>query len=120
MLRYDTPVQVTSRWADEETEIAGVPIGKHREAILLLGAACRDPRRFAEPDRFLPDRPDNQPLSFGGGAHFCLGAALARMEAHVAFPLLLSRFAKIELAGTPTRRDRLTLNGYATLPVTLG
>jgi cytochrome P450 len=119
MLRYDTPVHVTSRWADEETEIAGVPIPQHREAILLLGAACRDPERFTDPDRFIPDRPDNQPLSFGGGAHFCLGAGLARLQAQVAFPLLLSRFTTLEPAGPPTRRDRLTLNGYATLPITL-
>jgi cytochrome P450 len=85
--------------------------------LILLGAANRDPTRFAEPARFDPDRPGNAPLSFGGGAHFCLGAALARLEAQVAFPLLLGRFPDLGPAGEPVRRDRLTLRGYASLPI---
>ncbi|KAA2261529.1 cytochrome P450 [Solihabitans fulvus] len=120
MLRYDPPVHVTSRWADRDTEIAGVPVPQGREAILAIGSACRDPARFERPDEFVPERPDNQPLSFGAGPHFCLGAALARMQAQLAFPLLLNRFPGLALSGPPTRRDRLTLHGYATLPVMIG
>ncbi|TQJ05872.1 cytochrome P450 [Amycolatopsis cihanbeyliensis] len=117
MLRYDTPVHVTSRWAEADTEISGVEIARHREAILLLGSACRDPDRFEAPDRFLPERPGNQPLSFGAGPHFCLGAALARIQAQVAFPVLLNRFPGLATAAEPVRRDRLTMNGYAELPI---
>ena len=76
--------------------------------------------RFAEPDVFDPARADNQPLSFGAGAHYCLGAALARMEAQIALPMLLGRLPGLALAGDPVRRDRLTLRGYAELPVTAG
>jgi cytochrome P450 len=117
MLRYDPPVHVASRWAEADTEIAGEPVSKGREAIVLLGAASRDPERFPDPGAFRPGRPDNQPLSFGAGPHFCLGAALARLQASVAFPLLLKRFPNMAAAGDRTRVDRLTTNGFAQLPV---
>jgi len=87
--------------------------------ITLLGAGNRDPRRFTDPARFDPMRPDGGPLSFGGGAHFCIGAALARLEGAVAFPRLLNRFPKISAAGEPTRRDTLVLRGFDALPVTI-
>lgn len=118
MLRYDPPVHVASRWAEADTEIAGEPVGKGREAIVLLGAASRDPERFPDPGEFRPGRPDNQSLSFGAGPHFCLGSALARLQASVVFPLLLTRFPDLAPAGTPTRLDRLTMNGFAELPIT--
>lgn len=117
MLRFDSPVQLTSRWTRKPASLNGTWVGRGAEVLLLIGAANRDPRRFADPDRFEPSRPGNQPLSFCGGAHYCLGAALARLEAQVAFALLAERFPALELAGVPTRRDRLTLRGYATLPV---
>jgi len=85
----------------------------------VLGAGNRDPRRFGEPGRFDPARGDGGPLSFGGGAHFCIGAALARLEGAVAFPRLLSRFPRIAPAGEPVRRDTLLLRGFDTLPVTV-
>jgi len=66
------------------------------------------------------DRPDNAPLSFGGGIHFCLGAPLARLEAQVAFPAVLGRFPRLELAGEPQRRDSLTLRGLTRLPIKTG
>jgi len=59
------------------------------------------------------------PLSFGGGAHFCIGAALARLEGTVAFPRLLSRFPALTAAGEPARRDTFLLRGFDTLPVTV-
>ncbi len=117
MLRFDSPVQLTSRTATRDTAVEGVVIPAGAATLVLLGAANRDPRRFSVPDMFDPDRPANQPISFGAGAHFCVGAALARLEAQVAFPRLLARFARLEPAGEPTRRDRLTLRGYRTLPI---
>lgn len=121
VLRCESPVQVTSRVAlAEGLELAGVPIPAGSRLILLIGAANRDPARFPDPDRFDPARPANKPLSFGVGAHVCLGNGLARLEAAVAFPRLLARFPRLAPAGTaPTRRDRVVLRGYETLPVRL-
>ena len=118
VLRFDSPVQLTSR-IGYGTTVGGVPVSPGAGVTTLLGAGNRDPRRFTEPARFDPLRPVGGPLSFGGGAHFCIGAALARLEGAVAFPRLLSRFPKIAAAGEPTRRDRLLLRGFDTLPVTV-
>jgi cytochrome P450 len=119
MLRYDPPVQLTSRYVTRPAKVGEVPLSAGGSVLLLLGAANRDPRRFVEPDRFWPDRPGGQSggLAFGGGAHYCVGAALARLEAQVAFPVLLSRLGAVELAGTPTFRPSLVLRGFATLPI---
>jgi cytochrome P450 len=119
LLRFDAPVQLTSRWCQEAVTVAGTPIPAYAEIMLLLGAGNRDPDRFEDPDAFNPLRDAIQPLSFGAGAHYCIGAALARMEAQIAFPLLLNRFPTLRLADGAQRRDRLTLRGYASLPVTL-
>jgi cytochrome P450 len=118
VLRFDSPVQLTSR-IGYDTNLGGVAIRPGAGLVTLLAAGNRDPRRFTEPARFDPLRPDGGPLSFGGGAHFCIGAALARLEATVAFPRLLSRFPKISPAGQPVRRDTLLLRGFDQLPVTL-
>jgi cytochrome P450 len=83
----------------------------------LIGAANRDPRRFSSPDTFDPARPDAGALSFGAGAHYCLGAALARLEGTIAFPRLLAAFSRISLAGDPVRRQGLVLRGFDQLPV---
>jgi len=85
VLRFDSPVQLPSR-IGYDTVPAGVPVSTEAEVVTLLGAGNRDPRRFASPGRFDPMRSDGGPLSFGGGAHFCIGAALARLEGSVAFP----------------------------------
>jgi cytochrome P450 len=118
VLRFDSPVQLTSR-TGYDTAVRGVAVPPGAAIMTLLGAGNRDPRRFADPGRFDPGRPDGGPLSFGGGAHFCIGAALARLEATVAFPRLLHRFPKIAAAGEPVRRDTLVLRGFDQLPVTL-
>jgi cytochrome P450 len=123
VLRFDSPVQLTSRVAAESgARLGEVEIPGSAEVLLLLGAANRDPRRYADPEDFDPTRHDIQPLSFGAGAHFCLGSALARLEAAAAFPRLLARFPGLAPAPgqAPTRRDRLVLRGYHTLPVSLG
>jgi cytochrome P450 len=121
LLRLDAPVQVTSRWSASEVTVAGTTLPKHTIILLMLGAANHDPARFPEPDRFDPDRPDNRSMSWGGGAHICLGMALGRLQAQVAFPLLLQRMPGLELAGEPQRRrDRLSTRGFATVPLSLG
>ena len=118
VLRFDSPVQLTSR-IGYDTTVGGLRVSPDTEVLTMLAAGNRDPRRFTDPGRFHPARPDGGPLSFGGGAHFCIGAALARLEGAVAFPRLLRRFPKISAAGEPTRRDTLLLRGFETLPVTV-
>jgi cytochrome P450 len=118
VLRFDSPVQLTSR-VGYDTDLRGVPVTGKTELLTLLAAGNRDPRRFANPGRFDPMRPDGGSLSFGGGAHFCVGAALARLEGAVAFPRLLRRFPKISAAGEPTRRETFLLRGFEALPVTV-
>jgi cytochrome P450 len=117
-LRYDSPVQLTSR-VGYETKVGDVALADGDDVTMLLGAGNRDPRRFAEPDTFNPLRSDGGPLSFGGGAHFCIGAALARLEAGVAFPRLLHRFPRIAPAGEPVRRETFLLRGFDELPITV-
>ncbi|GAA0575422.1 cytochrome P450 [Paractinoplanes ferrugineus] len=119
VLRIAAPVQMTSRTVARPTEVAGLAVAPGAELILLLGAANRDPARFAEPDVFDPRRPRNSPLSFGAGAHYCLGAPLARLEAQVALPALLRRFPDLALAERPVRRPRMNLRGWRELRVTL-
>jgi len=118
VLRFDSPVQLTSR-IGHDTKVGGVMVRAGTGVTTLLGAGNRDPRRFTAPDRFDPRRADGGPLSFGGGAHFCIGAALARLEGRVAFGRLFDRFPKIAAAGEPVRRDRLVLRGFEELPVSV-
>ncbi|MFB4302175.1 cytochrome P450 [Actinomadura sp. NTSP31] len=120
VLRYDSPVQMTTRTARTgDLTIAGTPIPEGGQVVLLIGAANRDPSRYPDPDRFDPSRRDIKPLSFGAGPHICLGNALARLEAAIAVPRLLTRYPALSPAAPPTRRDRLTLRGHTTLPVHL-
>jgi cytochrome P450 len=118
VLRFDSPVQLTSRHGYQR-RLGSVAVSAATGIIALLGAGNRDPRRFADPARFDPLRTDGGSLSFGGGAHFCVGAALARLEGAVAFPRLLRRFPRIAAAAEPVRRDTLVLRGFDALPVTL-
>ena len=120
VLRYESPVQVTTRVARADGLVAeGVPVPYGSDVILLLGAANRDPARYPRPDRFDPARTGNKPLSFGAGPHICIGNNLARLEASVAFPRLLDRFPGISADPdrNRTRRDRLVLRGYQTLSI---
>ncbi|HSR85265.1 MAG TPA: cytochrome P450 [Streptosporangiaceae bacterium] len=118
VLRYDSPVQLTSR-IGYETKIGGVMVSDGDSVTTVLGAGNRDPRRFADPDVFRPSRSEGAPLSFGGGAHFCIGAALARLEGGIAFPRLMRRFPKLSAAGEPVRRETFLLRGFDALPVTI-
>ncbi|HET6212972.1 MAG TPA: cytochrome P450, partial [Micromonosporaceae bacterium] len=119
ILRYEPPVHFGVRLALADTEVLGVPVTAGSTVLVLLGAANRDPARFPDPNVFLPTRPDNQPLSFGGGLHYCLGAALSRVEGRLALPMLLDRFPGLALAGEPGERNQLVLRGYDHLSVTV-
>lgn len=119
LLRHEAPVQLTSRRSTDHTMVGNVPVSPETAVLVLLAAANRDPRRFAEPDRFDPRREGSQPLTFGLGRHHCLGARLAVLEAEAAFSVLLARFGHLAPAGEPTRHHRFNLRGYATLPVSL-
>jgi len=118
MLRYDSPVQATGRIAAEATTVGDARVEAGEQVIVLLGAANRDPQVFPEPARLVVDRPNaNHHVSFGGGAHHCLGAALARMEGRVVFEALVKRFSRISLAAPPVRRPIFNLRGFETLRV---
>ncbi|WP_406316581.1 cytochrome P450 [Streptosporangium sp. NBC_01639] len=120
ILRFEPPVHVTSRWATAEVTVFGRHIPAGSRVVVVLAAGNRDPRRYPDPNRFDPDRANSQPLSFGGGVHFCLGAALARLEAQIVLPMLARRFPHIALADTATYRDRWVIRGLRTLPVATG
>lgn len=88
--------------------------------IVLIAAANRDPQRFDDPDRFVPDRADNDPLSFGAGIHQCLGWRLAHAEAAIALVHLVNRFPRFQLSGNVRRATRVNFRGHPDLPVELG
>jgi len=118
MLRYDSPVQIAVRQVYEDLDVGGEHIQAGSTVLALLGAANRDPARFSDPDRLDVGRSEGSPISFGSGIHFCLGAALARMEGQVVLDRLLHRFRTMELVGgDPVHRDSLTLRGLVALPV---
>jgi cytochrome P450 len=118
LLRYDSPIQALyGRSAEADMSVGDLSLHKGQRVLTFVGAANRDPDIFSDPDRLILDRREEPPLSFGGGIHYCLGAPLARLEAQVAFPTLLRRFPRLELRGGATRRNGLTLHGYASLPV---
>lgn len=116
-LRFDTPTQVTARIVMEPVTIAGQTIRPGRILLLLLGSANRDERRFPDPDRFDVGRDPNPHVSFGGGVHYCLGAALARVEAAILFERLLDRFGILLPAGEVVRQPGATLRGYTSVPL---
>jgi cytochrome P450 len=97
-LRYDSPVQGLPRRVLRETELAGSVLAPGSDLLLMFAAANRDESRFADPERFDIDRHPEGHLAFGHGIHFCLGAALARLEARVAFEALFERCREIRLA----------------------
>ncbi|MFE2411551.1 cytochrome P450 [Kitasatospora sp. NPDC059408] len=120
VLRYDAPVQLTSRIAlAEGLTVDDLPAPPGSTVLVMIGAANHDPARYDRPEVFDPTRTGSQPLSFGAGPHFCLGSRLARLESEIAVAAVLDRFPRLAPGGVPTRRDRLVLRGYETLPVTV-
>jgi cytochrome P450 len=117
-LRYDGTAQLVNRVTEASVEVGGVTIPAGEQVFALLGAGNRDPVRYPDPDRLDVMRTNIQPLTFGGGVHFCLGAALARAEIEITFRTLLRRFDHLELAGdVPRFQDRLVLRGLTALDV---
>lgn len=112
VLRYEPPVQFRTRTTLTDVEVAGVTIPKGATLILLLASGSRDAARFPDADRFDPDRHDNEHLGFGGGIHYCVGAPLARVEAHLALSALARRLVNPHLvADPPPYRENASLRG---------
>jgi cytochrome P450 len=121
VLRYESPVQNTARWAAEETQVCGKRIPKSAFVAVLIGSANRDPKMFADPNRFDVTRANaREHLAFSAGVHYCIGAALARAEGRIGLQTLFERYPDLALAGRPTLRPTRTLRGFETLPVRLG
>lgn len=121
ILRLDSPVLMSARVALRGTEVAGTPVQAGELVIVHLAGANRDPAVFADPHRFDIER-DNagRHLSFSGGRHFCLGAALARAEGQVGLQTFFDRFPDARAAGEGSRRETRILRGWSTLPIALG
>ena len=121
ILRLDSPVQMSARVARKDTEVAGTAVRRGELIIIHLAGANRDPKVFDDPHRFDIER-DNagKHLSFSGGRHFCLGAALARAEGEVGLRTFFERYPDARLAGTGNRRDTRVLRGWSSLPIRLG
>lgn len=119
-LRMEPGGNMILRVALEDFEVEGVCIPKGAPVIGLIGAINRDPARFYQADELDIGRSGNAQLTFGAGAHFCIGAPLARLEAQIAFTSMLKRFDRIALAGEPRwRLDRMNARGLGALPLNL-
>ncbi len=119
LLRYDSPVQFTGRIAKRTTEIGGKKIYEGQSVMLMLGSANRDPLKFQNPDYFDISRQDNRHLAFGHNIHYCIGAALARIEAQIAIRTILQRMPNLQLASAPLKwQENLSFHGLKNLYVT--
>jgi cytochrome P450 len=120
VLRYDSPVQLTLRQATTDVEIAGTRVLAGTAILNMLGGANRDPDVFVDPQTFDVTRSDaDKHVSFSAGAHYCLGASLARTEATTALRMLYERFPDLTVTGPGERRGTRVLRGYEQIPVRL-
>jgi len=118
-LRYEPAFQFVVRAATADLDLGGQAIAAGEQVVCVLAAANRDPAQFDDPERFDLRRQPNPHLSFGYGPHFCIGAALARMEGQIAFGTLLRRLGDLRLASdTPQLRPAFGVRSLETLPVT--
>ncbi|MER5618604.1 cytochrome P450 [Streptomyces sp. NPDC002215] len=101
LLRYEPPLHMRERIPLADIDVAGTSIPKGTSVVLALASGNRDPKRFHDPDRFDPTRPDNQHLGFGGGIHLCYGAPLARIEAQTALGALIPHLSTATLVQDP-------------------
>ena len=117
VLRYDSPIVHGTRIATQAMQIGGCPVAAGQTINAVLYAANHDPKAHPDPKRFDIERPDKRHISFGGGAHFCLGAPLARAEAQIALSMLFEQFPKLRLrTDRPLeRRTMLNFNGLKAL-----
>ncbi len=120
VLRYEPPIDVTSRVLSAPAEVGGCPMKQGQSVLVSLRAANRDPQTYDDPHRFDVSRKHKPHIAFGGGAHICIGAPLARLEASVALVKLFERFPNLTLANpdeTPAWRTMPFFRGMETLPV---
>jgi cytochrome P450 len=117
MLRYDGPNQLNNRRLTAPITLGATTLPEGAFVTLGIGAANRDPRQFADAERFDVARKPNRHVAFGHGDHACAGMNVARMEARIAFSRLLSRFRRLEPAGAPERDRRIRFRGFRKLPL---
>jgi cytochrome P450 len=118
LLRYDASMQMGSRHLAQDVELEGKLLRKGDQIYFVQGSANRDPRKFVDPDRLDLSREYNPHMSLGEGRHYCVGAMLARLEAGVAFSMLLERLPNLRLADVPLKYDtRITLRRLLALPL---
>jgi hypothetical protein len=117
ILRFDGPVHLTGRIAMADTDVGGVRVEPGQSVTTLLAAANRDPAVFPDPDRFDIGRTQNHHLTFSHGAHYCLGASLARLEGQVALEALVRRAPDVEVLAEPRYREHFILRGLEELQV---
>lgn len=120
VLRHEPPAHAAPRLTTQEVELGGVRLPKGAPVLVLIGSACRDDAQYPEAERFNLERSGPQHLPFGHGAHFCLGAQLARLEGRLALEALLERCGGLERGPGPMTWHRtLVVRGPATLPIVL-
>ena len=116
-LRYDSPIQSIPRGTTGPTRLGGTQIPEDAVILAYVGAANRDERHYESPDTFDMRRNPSDHLGFGSGIHLCLGAPLARLEAHLALETLSRQVANFELTAQPVRTGGLLLRGASSMPV---
>ncbi|WP_425826150.1 cytochrome P450 [Streptomyces fractus] len=116
-VRWESPVQTFFRTATADVTVAGTVIPEDTKILMFLGAANRDPARWADPDRFDLTRDPSGHVGFGMGIHQCVGQHVARLEAEALLTALARRIDHIELAGEPRRHLNNTLRSWSSLPV---
>ena len=119
-LRFESSNQLGNRRTTRDTEIAGVALAAGTSITLAIGAANRDPERFAEPDRLDLARTPNRHLAFAAGPHQCVGMNVARLEGRIAIGRFLARFPNFALAAPVARAGRARFRGFAAIPAELG
>jgi cytochrome P450 len=120
MLRFGSPILAFMRTALRDVEVRGTQVREGDRLLMLYAAANRDPSVFgADAESFRVDRDASGHVAFGFGEHFCLGAALARMEARISFEEMLARWRTIELAGEVETLPSMLVRGIVKLPVAL-
>jgi cytochrome P450 len=121
LLRYEAPSPVQGRWTTRAIDLHGEHIPQDSKVLLLTGSAGRDERRYPEPDRFDIHRNFDHHVSFGYGIHFCIGAALARLEGRVALEETFKRFPEWDVDHAQAKRMHTsTVRGYASVPIVVG
>ena len=119
LLRYDSPVQWTGRRASADMVLHGQPIQRGDLLIALIGAANHDPQRYEQPTDLQLQRGQIGALSFGSGAHVCIGAGLTQMETQAMLATLACTCPHLQLAGTPVRDGNPVYRGLLSLPMAL-